>query len=220
MAGFVFGPAVEVGAVKEAEDGRDVVVAIVEVFGLASESECDAEIDADAAPVNTAEIGAAVETGDKSGDTAGAEFEVLPEPKFVAELDLVVSGYETYQKISSEFAVVWNSGVLLGVVFEPRVGFVFVDASEAECMMAPSGNIQDTLFVVLTGAHFGATVVEPELLDKAETGEPDLFAEGTVGELDVSAGQLLVFVTLVWVSTAGMESDPGGSLAGNMEAVL
>lgn len=217
MSGCVFGtgPAAEVGAgaVKEAEDGVGVVIAIGEVFEFASEDERDAEFDAEAEPVNIAEIEAGVEDGDK----AGAEVEVVPEPKSFAELGLVVFGCETYHNLSSE-VVAWNSGVSLGFVFEPRVGFVF--ASEAEYMMAPCENIQGTLTEVLIGAQFGATAVGPELLDKPETVELDLFAEGMVGELDASAGQLLGFVTLVWVSTAGMETDPGSNPEGNMEVEL
>lgn len=98
------------------------------------------------------------------------------------------------------------------VVFEPRVGFVF--ASEAPCE-----NIQGTLFDVPVEDQLETTVVEPELLDKPETVELDPFAEGMVGE-DASAGQQLVFVTLVCVPTAGMETDPVSNLEGNMEFVL
>lgn len=82
-------------------------------------------------------------------------------------------------------------------MFEPRVGFVFVAASEAEYMMAPSEDIRDALSEVLTGVQLGATVGEPALLHKPETVELDLFVEETVGESDASAGQWLGFVTLV-----------------------
>lgn len=186
-------PAAEVGAgaVKEAEDGLGVVVAIGEVFELASEGETEF----DAEPVNTAEIEAGNEAEDKIGDKAGAEVEVVPEPKSVAELGLVVSGDETYHKLSSEVVVAWNSGVSFGVVFEPKVGFVA--ASEAEYMMAPCENTRGALSEALAGAQLGATVVEPELLDMPETVELDLFAEGMVGELDASAGHWLDFVPLV-----------------------
>lgn len=177
VAGCVFGtgPAAEVGAeaVKEAEDGVGVVVAIGEVFEFASEDERSAEFDTEAEPVNIAEIEAEVEDGDK----AGAEVEVVLEPKSFAELGLVVSGYEIYHNRSSE-VVAWNSGVSLGFVF----------ASEAEYMMAPCENIQGALSEVLIGAQLGATAVGPELLDKPETVELDLFAEGMVGLLDASAG--------------------------------
>lgn len=177
-SGCVFGTgsASEVGSgpVKEAEDGLGVVVLTGGVFELESAGEGDAEFDADAELVDTAEIEAA--------HKAGADFEAVSDPKSVVELGLVVPGYETYHKLSSEFAVAWNSGVLLGVVFEPRVGFVFVAASEAEYMMAPCENIQGALSEVLAGALLGATVVEPELLDTPETVELDLFAEGMVGE--------------------------------------
>lgn len=101
-------------------------------------------------------------------------------------------------------------------MFEPRVGFVFVAASEY--MMAPC-ETRGALFEVVAGVQLGATVVEPELLDKSETVEIDSFAEGMVEELDVSAGQWLGFVALVWVATAGMETDPG-NLGGNVEVVL
>lgn len=177
-----------------------MVVAIGEVLELASEAEGDAE------PVNIAEI--------EAGDKAGAEAEVVPVSKSVAEL--VVFGY----KPPSEVVVAWDFGVSLAVVFEPRVGFVFVAASVAEYMMAPYENIQGAPSEVQTGAQPGATVVEPELLDTPETVEFDLFAEGMVEELDASAGQWLGFVTLVWVSTAGMETDPESNLEGTVEAVL
>lgn len=208
VSGFVFGtgPAAEVGAeaVKEAEDGLGVVVASREVFEL--EAEGEAEFDADVEPVSIAGI--------EAGDKAGAEIEVVPEPKSVAELVLVVSGH----KLSSEAAVAWNSGVSLGVVLEPRVGLVSVAASEAADMMAPCENIQGALSEVLPGVQLGATEGESELLDKPETVQLDLFAEGMVGELDVSAG--LGVVTLALVSTAGVETDPGGNLGGNTEVVL
>lgn len=74
-------------------------------------------------------------------------------------------------------------------------------ASAAEHMMAPCGSIQGAPAEVLTGAQPGATAVEPELLDK--TVESGLLAGGMVGELDASAGRLLGFETLVWVSAAG-----------------
>lgn len=88
---FGTGPAAEVGseAEKETEDGLGVVVAIGEVFDLASEAEGDAEFDVETEPVNIAEI----EAADEAGDKAGAEVEAVPEPKSVAELGLVVSGY-------------------------------------------------------------------------------------------------------------------------------
>lgn len=76
-SGCVFGtgPAAGVGseAEKEAEDGLGVVVAIGEVFELASEAEGDAEVDAE--PVNIAEI----EAGNKAGDTAVADVGAVPE---------------------------------------------------------------------------------------------------------------------------------------------
>lgn len=80
-------------------------------------------------------------------------------------------------------------------MFEPRVGLVFVAASEAEYMMAPSEDIRDALSEVLTGVQLGAMM--GELLHRLETVELDLFVEGTVGELNASAGQWLGFVTLV-----------------------
>lgn len=112
LSGYEFGTglasAVGAEAVEEGEDGLGVVIAIEEVFEPAYEG--DAEFDTDAEPVNIAEI----EAGDKAED----EVEVVPEPKSVAELGLVVSACETYHKISSEVVVVaWNSGVSLGVVF-------------------------------------------------------------------------------------------------------
>lgn len=72
---------------------------IEEVFELASEG--DAEFDAES--VNNAEI--------EAGDKAGAEVEAVPEPKSVAELDLVASGYETHYEHSFEIVVAWNSGL-------------------------------------------------------------------------------------------------------------
>lgn len=44
---------------------------------------------------------------------------------------------EPYHTLSSEAVVVWDPAASLGIVFESRVGFVFVAASEAEYMMAP-----------------------------------------------------------------------------------
>lgn len=166
VSGCVFGTGsaaeVEAGALKETEDGLGVVVLIG-----------DAEFDADAEPVNIAEL--------EAGDKAGAEFEPVSEPKVVVELGLVVSGYETYHKLSPEIVVAWNSGVLLGAVFE------------AEYMMAPCENIRGAPSEVPFGVQLGATAVEPELLDKPETVKLELFAEGMVGELDASAGQWLGF---------------------------
>ncbi len=201
VSGCVFGtgPAAEDGAeaVKEAEDRFGVVVVIGEVFELAFESE--AEFDAE--PVNTAEIEVGDEAedkvGDKAGNKAGAEVEAVPGPMSVAELGLVVSGYETSHELSSEVVVAWNSAVSFGVVFEPKVGSVFAAASEAEYMMAPCENTQGDLSEALAGAQLGATVVQPELLDMPETVELDLLAEGMVGGLDVSAGHWLDFVALV-----------------------
>lgn len=220
---FGTGPAAEVGTgdVREAEVGLGVVVVTVEIFELAFEAEGGAEFDADAESGNIAENEAGAESGAESGDKTGA-VEAGPEPKSAAELDLVVSVHDAYHKLSSEVAVAWKSGVSqsLGVVFEPRVGVAFVAASQTDHMMAPCENIQGALSEILTGTQLGATVVELELLDKPETVEPDLFAEGMVGELDASAGQWLGFVTLVWVSTVEMESDPVDNLGSSMEVVL
>lgn len=183
-SGCVFGTGPAAGSGVEAvKDGHGVVVAIGEVFELASEAVGDAEFDAE--PVNIADTEAV--------HKAGAEVEAELEPKSVAELDLVASGYATYYKLSSEVVVAWNSEVSFGVVFEPRVGF----ASEAEERMAPCENTWGAQLEVLAGAQLGATVVEPEVLDKPETVELDIFAEGMVGELDASAGQWLGFVALV-----------------------
>lgn len=211
-SGCVFGTGPAAGggveAVKEAEDGLGVVVVIGEIFELASEAVGDAEFDAE--PVNIA----ATEVVHK----AGAEVEAELEPKSVAELGLVASGYATYYKLSSEIVVAWNSEVSFGVVFEPRVVFAF--ASEAEERMAPCENTWGARPEVLAGAQLGATVVEPEVLNKPETVELDIFAEGMAGELDASAGQWLGFVALVWVSTAGMKTDHGSNLGGKVEIVL
>lgn len=161
-----------------AEGGVGVVVEIGKVL----------EFGADTEPVNTPETEAGVQDGNM----------LLPEPTSGAGLDFAAFGCETYRILSSEAVVVRSSGV------SPRAGFVF--ASAAEHMMAPCGSIQGAPPEVLTGAQPGATAVEPELLDK--TVESDLLAGGMVGELDASAGRQLGFVTLVWVSTAGKETDP------------
>lgn len=137
MSGCVFGdgPAAEfgAGAVKEAEDGVVVTVVIGEVFEFASVAEDGVGFDTE--PVNIAEI--------EDGDKTGTDVEVAPEPMSVAELGLVVSACETFHNPLSEGDDVWNSEVSVGLVFEPRVGFVF--ASEAEYMNAPYKDIQDTL---------------------------------------------------------------------------
>lgn len=138
--------------------------------------------------------------GTEPVDTPETGVEVLPEPMSGSELDFAAFGCETYRILSSEAVDVRSS---------PRV---------AERMMAPCGSIQGAPPEVLTGAQPGATAGEPELVDK--TVESDLLAGGMVGELDVSAGRQLVFVTLVWVSTAGMETDPESNLHANMETVL
>lgn len=95
---FGTGPAAEVGAgaVKEAEHWVGVLVAFEEIFEFASEAEGGAEFDAE--PANIAEM----EPGLEDGDEAGAEVEMVPESKSVAELGLVVSGYEAYHSLSSE----------------------------------------------------------------------------------------------------------------------
>ena len=160
----LFGP----GAVKETEAGLDVALVIVEVFEFASED--DAEIQADAGPVNIAER----ETVDKAG--AG-------EHKFAAVLELVS---ELYYKLSSVAA--WDLGASSGVVFEPRLGVVFVAVFQDEYMIAPCENTQGSLSEVLAGAQFGSTVVEPALLNRPEPVKLDLFAECMVEEWDVSAG--------------------------------
>lgn len=102
---FQSGHAVEVGAgvVKEAEDRLGVVVAIGEVFEFSSEAEGAAEFDA--GPGKIAEIETGGEAEDKAGDKAGAEAEVVPEPKSVAELGLVVSGHDTFHNLLSEVVV-------------------------------------------------------------------------------------------------------------------
>lgn len=199
MSGCVFGSEPAAGAVNDAEDGLVLVAVIGEVFGLASEAEDEADFVADTELVNIAE----------TGDKAAAEAEAVPESKFVAEYGFVVSAYETDRNLSSGVAVAWNS-----------FGVVFLSASEAEYIMAPCKNTRGTPSEALAGAQIGATAVASELLDKPEIVELELFAEGMVGELDVSAGQWLGFVDLVWVSTAGMEIDPVGNLGGNVEVGL
>lgn len=103
-------------------------------------------------------------------------------------------------------------------MFEPRVGFVF--AFEAEYMMVPFENTRGAQPEDLAGAQLEATVAEIELLDKPETVELGLFAEGMVEDLDASAGQWLGFVAQVWVSTAGMGTDSGSNLGSKVEVVL
>lgn len=98
--------------------------------------------------VNIAEIGAEAGAEAEAGDRAGAEAEVepeaevVPEPKSVVEPGFVVSAYDTFHKLSSGAAVAWGSGVSLGAVFEPMVGFVLAAASEAEDKVAPFENMQ------------------------------------------------------------------------------
>ena len=133
------GPAEDLGdgAVKEAEDGVVVTVVIGEVFEMATVAEDGVGLDAE--PVNIAEI--------EEGGKTGADVEVAPEPMSVAELGLVVSACEPFRNLLSEGEDVWNSEVSVGLVFEPRVGFLF--ASVAEYMNGPEKDIQDTLPVVL-----------------------------------------------------------------------
>lgn len=174
----------------------------------------DAEFDTDAEPVNIAVTEAGAETGDK----AGAEVEAVSGPNSVAAFGLFVSGRD----LSSEVVVAWDSVISLEAAFDPMVAFAFVAASEGERMMAPFGNNQGVQAASegLTGVQLEATVVKAELVDKPESVVLVPFAEGMVGALGASAGLWLGLVTLVWVSTAGMESDLGNNLEGNMEVVL
>lgn len=173
---FGTGPAAEVGAgaVQKAEEGLGVVVAIGEVFELGYAAEGDAEFGTDAQPVNIA--------GVEAGDKAGPGDVAVPAPRSVAELGLVVSGYEPYYKHLTEAVVAWDSGASFGFEFEPKVVLVFVAASEADYMMAPCENTLGAPFEVLAGAHLEPTVVQPELLDNPETAELDLFAGHMFGE--------------------------------------
>lgn len=144
---------------------------------------------------------AVTEPGDKAG----------PATKLAAELGLVVSGYEPYYTLSSEVVVAWDSGASLEVVFEPRAGLVA--AFDAEYMMVPCENTQTDLSEALAEAQLGCPAAENDRVEKPETVELALFAEDMVGEW-------LDFVVLVWVSTAGMVTEPGSKPGDKAEAVL
>lgn len=198
--------------VKEAEDGLDVVVVTEKVFEVAFEVEGDAEFGADAESVNIAET--------KAVDKAGAGLGVVAEHKSAAAFGLVASGSEQHYNLSSVVVVAWDSVASFGVVFEPRVEFVFVVAFEDENMMAPCGNIEGGLSEVLAEAQSGSTEVEAELVDRSEIVAFDLFADNMPEEQDVSAGERLDFVALVWVATAGVETVPGSNPGDKAEVVL
>lgn len=138
---------------------------------------------------------------------------VVPEPKFVAELELVVS--ELRYNLSPEGVVAWDSGVSFEAVFAPMPGFVF-EPSEADYRMVPSGDIHGGQSEALAGS----TVVPPERLDTPVNVELEPLVEGTVGGRDASAGERSDFVALVCLSTAGTESGPVGKPGGKAEVVL
>lgn len=71
------------------------MIAIQEVFELASEVQGGAEFDAESVKI------AEIEAGDESG----------AEPKAVAELVLAASGSEADSEYSSEIVVAWRSGL-------------------------------------------------------------------------------------------------------------
>lgn len=169
-----------------------------EKLEFASEAEGAAE------PVDTA----VTQAGDEVEDAV-----VAPESKSVAAPGLVVS--ELHCKVSS-VGVAWDSEASFGTVSEPRVGFVFETAFEAEHMVVPCENTPGGQPEALAGP----TVAEAELVDKPETVELDPFAEGMTEEWDASGGNQFDFVALVCLSTAGMETEPGGIQEGKVEMVV
>lgn len=107
--------------------------------GLVFELALEAEGDAESEPVNTA--GAEAEDG--AGGKTGAEVDVVPDPRSVAEFGLVASGFEMYHSLLSGAVAVLNSEV----VTESRVEFVFVAASGLDYMVAPFEDTRGTFAV-------------------------------------------------------------------------
>lgn len=189
----------ESGAVKGTVNGLHVALVIGELFEFVSEADGDAAFQADAGPVDIAESEAV--------DEAGVDVAAVA----AVALGLVVSGYEQHYTLSSETVVACDSQASFGVVV--------VAVFENEGMMAPCEETQGLLSEVPAGTQLVPTVVEPELLYRPETGKLCLIADGTVEEMDVSVGESLDFVVLVWVPTAVMWTAPGCNHVDKAEAV-